>query len=61
MLLKSTLSPDLPEDVLGYARKDPNFPDETTADQFFVEDQFEAYRELGYRAGDTMARRVPWP
>ena len=32
----------------GYKGKHPDFPDESTADQFFDEEQFEAYRELGY-------------
>ncbi len=48
--LKSTLFPGLSEDVLGYARQHRTFPNQTTADQFFAEEQFEAYRELGYRA-----------
>ncbi len=36
-----------PEDVLGYRRKHFAFPDESTGDQFFGEDQFESYRKLG--------------
>jgi hypothetical protein len=32
----------------------PAFPDETTADQFFDEGQFEAYRELGFVIADRM-------
>jgi hypothetical protein len=51
--IKSTLFKGLSEDVLGYARQHPTFPDESTSDQFFSEEQFEAYRELGYR---SMAR-----
>jgi len=30
----------------------PAFPHETTADQFFSEDQFEAYRRLGRHIGE---------
>ena len=37
----------LPGDIVGYRRKHPDFPDETTADQFFDETQMEAYRMLG--------------
>jgi hypothetical protein len=37
-----------PMDVLSYAMKHPNFPHETTANQFFSESQLEAYRALGY-------------
>jgi hypothetical protein len=48
--IKTTLFEELGEDVLGYARQNPAFPDESTANQFFTEEQFEAYRELGYHA-----------
>jgi len=34
----------------GYKGAYPDFPDQSTADQFFDEEQFEAYRELGYRS-----------
>ncbi len=49
--IKTTMIDDLPKDVYGYKRGHPDFPDETTADQFFDEKQFEAYRELGYQIG----------
>ena len=45
--IKTTLPHDLPGDIIGYQRKNPDFPDETTADQFFDETQMEAYRILG--------------
>lgn len=48
---KATLIPDLPADVLGYKAAHADFPHESTADQFFHEAQFEAYRELGYHIG----------
>ena len=41
----------LPQDIIAYRTANPSFPDQTTADQFFDEAQFEAYRELGYRYG----------
>ena len=34
--------------VLEYRSDHPEFPHESTADQFFTEDQFESYRKLGY-------------
>ena len=34
-------------------------PDESTADLFFDEEQFEAYRELGYRIAETVFRKDP--
>ena len=38
---------DEPPDLANYAEKDPVFPQQSTADQFFSESQFESYRELG--------------
>src|SRR5262249_836495 len=40
--------------LLGYLSANRTFPDESTADQFFSEAQFEAYRELGYTATGQM-------
>ena len=34
-------------DIYNYARQNPQFPHESTADQFFSESQFESYRALG--------------
>lgn len=56
--VKTTKFEGLPHDVLGYAKAHPSFPDEATTDQFFSEEQFEAYRELGYRAGKTMLDNI---
>jgi len=47
--LKSTLTENLPADIYGYKSVNQYFPNQTTADQFFNEVQFEAYRELGYQ------------
>ena len=52
--IKTTMIEGLPKDIYGYKNAHPDFPDETTADQFFDEKQFEAYRELGYRIGLTL-------
>lgn len=49
----------MPEDIYGYRRAHPEFPDEPTADQFFDEAQFEAYRELGYRIGSLVCGKAP--
>jgi hypothetical protein len=40
--------------ALGYRAANPDFPDQTTADQFFDDAQFEAYRQLGYSVGQTV-------
>jgi hypothetical protein len=45
---------DLPLGLRGYKGRNPAFPDQATADQFFDEDQFEAYRDLGQRLADAM-------
>ncbi len=47
--VKATMIDGLPSDLYAYKAQNPEFPDQTTLDQFFDEDQFEAYRELGYR------------
>ena len=36
-----------PPDVFNYARTSPDFPHESTANQFFTDAQFESYRRLG--------------
>ena len=52
--LKTTMIKTLSMKARGYKGANPDFPDETTADQFFDEEQFEAYREVGYRIADQM-------
>ncbi len=41
-----TLIGNEPIDVLGYYMKNPNFPQQSTNDQFFDEEQWESYRKL---------------
>jgi hypothetical protein len=45
--LKASISGDEDVSVTQYRSVHPSFPHETTADQFFSEDQFESYRTLG--------------
>jgi hypothetical protein len=45
-------------DIDSYARTHPEFPNETTADQFFDEDQLEAYRELGMEIAEQMLQAL---
>jgi hypothetical protein len=49
LVLKSSFvgGVDDSEPVKNYRQEHPEFPHETTADQFFDDDQFESYRELG--------------
>jgi hypothetical protein len=55
LYLKATLSGDEPIDVRNYAAGHPDFPHETTANQWFGESQFESYRSLGLHSIDTLA------
>lgn len=48
--IKSSLSGDENDYILDYFKRHPTFPHETTVDQFFTEEQFEAYRALGFHA-----------
>jgi hypothetical protein len=47
LYIKPTLSVDTPRDVLAYRAGHTEFPDQSTADQWFDESQFESYRRLG--------------
>ncbi len=58
LYVKSTRIPGLGLRVKGYQGSHRDFPDESTADQFFDEAQFEAYRELGYRIGESVKDRL---
>ena len=48
--IKSSMSGDENDYVLDYKRRHESFPHENTGDQFFSEEQFEAYRALGFHA-----------
>ena len=52
--VKPTLVGDEPVDLKHYHEKHPDFPQQTTTDQFFDEAQWESYRALG----DLIGRRV---
>jgi hypothetical protein len=52
--LKLAMIEGLPTDLYSYKGVNPSFPHQSTADQFFDEKQFEAYRELGYRVTRQM-------
>lgn len=61
ILLKTTMAPCVSTAVRGYKGAHPDFPDETTADQFFDEEQFEAYRELGHHIAQAMIAGLGLP
>lgn len=54
VLIKPSISGDEPSDILDYKARHPVFPQESTADQFFTESQFESYRKLGH----SIARKI---
>ena len=54
--IKATLMGDEPEDVCHYHRAHPEFPQETTSDQFFDEAQWESYRRLGLHVGHRVLK-----
>ena len=51
--IKPSLSSDVSIDVMSYAIQHPDFPQQSTADQFFDEAQFESYRRLGFHVATT--------
>jgi hypothetical protein len=55
LYIKASLSGDEPADVAQYAKSHPDFPHESTANQFFNESQFESYVRLG---SDTVEQLV---
>ena len=56
--LKSSLIRDLAIGAKGYRGAHHDFPNESTGDQFFDEEQFEAYREVGYRICEQMINEL---
>lgn len=54
LVLKLALTGDESELIKGYHRAHPNFPHQSTADQFFDEAQFEAYRQLGVHSANEL-------
>lgn len=55
--IKSAHLKNVPADVVAYRAANPDFPDESTGDQFFDEEQFEAYRELGFASARLLCSR----
>lgn len=59
LFVKPAIRGDEPEDVLNYRRTHSRFPNESTADQYFDEAQWEAYRRLGEVAGTRLLDSSP--
>ncbi|MFK7843893.1 MAG: hypothetical protein AB8G77_01235 [Rhodothermales bacterium] len=56
LYLKSSVTGDEDEVIRQYRSVNPSFPHESTADQFFTEGQFEAYRSLGQHIGEQVLK-----
>jgi hypothetical protein len=54
LLVKPKLAWLEPPEVLAYQSRQAEFPQQTTGDQFFDEEQWEAYRRLGEIAGERL-------
>lgn len=58
LYIKPSLTGNEPADVTQYAAAHPDFPHQTTADQWFNESQFESYRKLGQHILSTILEPV---
>ena len=56
LYFKPNLTGDEPDDVTQYKTRNEQFPNETTADQFYDEAQWESYRRLGEHAARSALR-----
>lgn len=59
--LKASLCSKLPEDVKHFATLHPDFPHQSTMNQFFRESQFESYRRLGSHVIEHVLAGVSLP
>lgn len=58
IVVKPRLLDTLPLEIAGYAARNATFPQQTTADQFFDEAQWEAYHQLGLRLGELLSAQA---
>jgi hypothetical protein len=54
LYIKSSITGNEPVDIREYSKKNKTFPHQSTADQFFDEEQFESYRKLGLHIADVV-------
>ncbi len=60
LLLKSKRTSDDPIDVRHFHSVNPDFPNESTGDQFFDEAQWESYRKLGEHLATPVLEKFAW-
>ncbi|WP_203525549.1 hypothetical protein [Crenobacter caeni] len=58
VLIKPRVPAGVPVDVAHYAALNPAFPQQTTVDQFFDDQQWESYRKLGLLCGEHVVRAL---
>ena len=61
---RNVMTDNVPWDVKAYHQSDPRFPRDPTADQLYTDQKFEAYRALGFCAGERaveLMRPAPAP
>ena len=56
--IKASLTGDENDYIFDYKKRKGTFPHETTLDQMFTEEQFEAYRALGFHAAHGLFNRA---
>jgi hypothetical protein len=57
----TVMTEDLPWDVHAFNEQDKTFPRNSTIDQLFTDQKFEAYRVLGYYAGESAMQAMDAP
>ncbi len=58
--LKPLMNGSEPADLQHYHAAHPEFPQQSTADQWFDESQFESYRRLGELSAESLFAEHPW-
>lgn len=56
--LKLTVPAGAPLDVITYQQNHPSFPTDSTLQQLYDDQEFEAYRELGYHCAQAALRHI---
>ena len=56
LMIKASLTGDEPLDVARFAKLNPDFPQDSTADQFYDENRWESYRRLGQKVAAAVIR-----
>jgi len=58
--LKLAVPVDAPLDVLAYKERHGTFPTDSTLQQLYDDQEFEAYRELGYHCARAAVRDISY-